>query len=242
MKNKTIFVACDTSNLNQINKILKNIKTKRLKIIPKFGLQFFYSKNGRKFLEKYKSDFWLDLKINDIPQTALSAVDSLKDLKKCKFMTVHANGGINMLKAIKEKAKQINKNLKVLGVTVLTSLNNKSLKEIGHTKTVEQIVLKQAGIIKKSGCDGIVCSAKEAKMIKKKYKNLLIITPGIRLPGDNLNDQARVMTPKDAFKNKVSGVVIGRSLTQGNIKNNIKKLIDHLNRWSKVARFVGFQI
>ncbi len=229
MKNKTIFVACDTSNLNQIKKILKNINTKKLKIIPKFGLQFFYSKNGRNFLEKYKSDFWLDLKINDIPQTALSAVDSLKDLKKCKYITVHANGGLNMLKAIKEKTKQINKNLKVLGVTVLTSLNNKSLKEIGHTKTVEQIVLKQAGVVKKSGCDGIVCSAKESKMIRKKYKNFLIITPGIRMPGDNLNDQARVMTPKDAFKNKVSGVVIGRSITQGNIKNNIKKLIDHLN-------------
>ncbi len=230
MKNKTIFVACDTSNINQIEKILKNIKTKKLKIIPKFGLQFFYSRNGRKFLEKYKSDFWLDLKINDIPQTALSAVDSLKDLKKCKYITVHANGGLDMLKAVKKKAKQINKNLKVLGVTVLTSLNNKSLKEIGHTKTVEQIVLKQAGVVKKSGCDGIVCSAKEAKRIKKKYKNFLIITPGIRMPGDNLNDQARVMTPKDAFKNKVSGVVIGRSITQGNIKNNIKKLIDHLNR------------
>ena len=229
MKNKNIFVACDNSNLNQINKILKNIKNKKLKIIPKFGMQFFYSKYGRKFLEKYKSDFWLDLKINDIPQTALSAVDSLKDLKKCKYITVHANGGINMLKAIKKKAKQINKNLKILGVTVLTSLNNKSLKEIGYTKTVEQLVLKQARIVKKSGCDGIVCSAKEAKMIRKKYKNFLIITPGIRLPGDNLNDQARVMTPKDAFKNKVSGVVIGRSLTQGNIKNNIKKLIDHLN-------------
>ena len=136
--------------------------------------------------------------------------------------------GLNMLKAIKEKTKQINKNLKVLGVTVLTSLNNKSLKEIGHTKTVDQLVLKQAGIVKKSGCDGIVCSAKEAKMIRKKYKNLLVITPGIRLPGDNTNDQARVMTPKDAFKNKVSGVVIGRSLTKGNIKNNIKKLINHL--------------
>ena len=228
MKNKIIFVACDTSNLDQIKKILKNINTKKLKIIPKFGLQFFYSKNGRKFLEKYKSDFWLDLKINDIPQTALSAVDSLKDLKKCKYITVHANGGLNMLKAIKEKTKHFNKNLKVLGVTVLTSLNNKSLKEIGHTKTVDQLVLKQAGIVKKSGCDGIVCSAKEAKMIKKKYKNLLVITPGIRLPGDNTNDQARVMTPKDAFKNKVSGVVIGRSLTKGNIKNNIKKLINHL--------------
>ena len=228
MKNKIIFVACDTSNLDQIKKILKNINTKKLKIIPKFGLQFFYSKNGRKFLEKYKSDFWLDLKINDIPQTAFSAIDSLKDLKNCKYITVHANGGLNMLKAIKKKAKQINKNLKVLGVTVLTSLNNKSLKEIGHTKTVDQLVLKQAGIVKKSGCDGIVCSAKEAKMIKKKYKNLLVITPGIRLPGDNTNDQARVMTPKDAFKNKVSGVVIGRSLTKGNIKNNIKKLINHL--------------
>ena len=230
MKNKTIFVACDTSNLNQINKILKNIKTKKLKIIPKFGLQFFYSKSGRKFLETYKSDFWLDLKINDIPQTALSAVDSLKDLKNCKYITVHANGGLEMLKTIKKKAKQVNKNLKVLGVTVLTSLNNKSLKEIGHTKTVEQLVLKQASVVKKSGCDGVVCSAKEAKMIRKKYKNFLIITPGIRMPGDNLNDQARVMTPKNAFKSKVSGIVIGRSLTKGDIKNNIKKLIDHLNR------------
>ena len=134
-----------------------------------------------------------------------------------------------MLKAIKKKTEQINKNLKVLGVTVLTSLNNKSLREIGYTKTVEQLVLKQAGVVKKSGCEGIVCSAKEAKMIRKKYKNFLIITPGIRMPGDNLNDQSRVMTPKDAFKNKVSGVVIGRSITKGNIKNNIKKLIDHLN-------------
>ena len=229
MKNKTIFVACDTSNINQINKILKNINIKKLKIIPKFGLQFFYSKNGRKFLEKYKSDYWLDLKINDIPQTALSAVDSLKDLKNCKYISVHANGGIDMLKAIKKKAKQINKNLAVLGVTILTSLNNKSLKEIGHTKTVEELVLRQAGVVKKSGCDGIVCSAKEAKIIRKKYKNFLIITPGIRMPGDNLNDQARVMTPKDAFNNKVSGVVIGRSITEGNIKNNIKKLVDHLN-------------
>ena len=117
-------------------------------------------------------------------------------------------------------------------VSVLIDFNDdivKSLKEIGYTKPVDQLVLKQAGVIKKSGCDGIVCSAKEAKIIRKKYKNFLIITPGIRLPGDNTNDQARVMTPKDAFKNKVSGVVIGRSITKGNIKNNIKKLIDHLN-------------
>ena len=92
------------------------------------------------------------------------------------------------------------------------------------------MVLKQAGLLKKSSCDGIICSAQEATMIREKYKNLLIITPGIRLPGDSSNDQMRVMTPKDAFKNKVSGIVIGRSLTKGNIKKNFKRLLDHLNK------------
>ncbi len=229
MKNKIIFVACDASNIKKIQDIILHTKNNKLKIVPKFGLQFFYSKNGRKFIEKFKKDFWLDLKINDIPQTALSAIDSLKDLKKCKYITVHANGGLDMLKAVKRHAKKINKNLKVLGVTILTSLNNKSLKEIGHTKNIQQLVLKQAELIKKSGCDGVVCSPQESKMIRKKFKNFLLITPGIRLPGDNSNDQARVMTPKDAFNNKVSGIVIGRSLTKGNIKHNVKKLIEHLS-------------
>ena len=230
MKHKNIFVACDTSNLSEIKKIIRQTQTTKLKIVPKFGLQFFYSKNGRKFLENFKKDFWLDLKINDIPQTALSAIDSLKDLKRCKYITVHANGGLEMLKAIKKKTNKINKDIKVLGVTILTSLNNKSLKEIGHTKSVDQLVLKQASLIKKSGCDGIVCSAKEAKMVRRKYKNLFIVTPGIRLPGDSSNDQSRVMTPSDAFKNKVSGIVMGRSLIKGNIKNNTQRLIDHLSQ------------
>ena len=230
MKNKTIFVACDTSNLKKIKKIINQTKTTKLKIIPKFGLQLFYSKLGRKFLEKIKNNFWLDLKINDIPQTAISAIDSLKDLKKCEYITVHANGGLEMLKAIKKKAIKINKNLKILVVTVLTSLNNKSLKQIGHTKKINQLVLKQAELIKKSKCDGIVCSAQEAKIVRRKYKNLLIITPGIRLPGDSSDDQIRIMTPKEAFKNKVSGVVIGRSLTKGDIRYNIKRLVDHLDK------------
>ena len=230
MKNKTIFVACDTSNLGKIKKIINETKTEKIDIIPKFGLQFFYSKQGRKFLEKTKNDFWLDLKINDIPQTAISAINSLKDLKNCKYITIHASGGFEMLRAVKKKAKKINKNLKIFGVTVLTSLNNKSLKQIGHTKKVKQLVLKQATLIKKSGCDGIVCSAQEAMMVRKKYKNFLIITPGIRLPGDSSNDQKRIMTPKKAFENKVSGIVVGRSLTKGNIKNNTKRLLDHLNK------------
>ena len=135
-----------------------------------------------------------------------------------------------MLKAIKKKAKSINKDLKVLGVTILTSLNKKSLKEIGHIKSVEQLVLKQDVLIIQSGCDGIVCSAQEGKIVRKKYKKLFIVTPGIRLPGDSVNDQSRVMTPNDAFKNKVSGIVMGRSLIKGNIKNNTQRLIDHLDK------------
>tara|TARA_B100001989_G_scaffold249144_1_gene223907 strand:- start:2857 stop:3546 length:690 start_codon:yes stop_codon:yes gene_type:complete len=229
MKNKCIFVACDTSNILHIKKILKHTQNNKIKIIPKFGLQFFYSKKGRDFLSSFKQEFWLDLKINDIPQTAISAMHSLKDLKKCGYLTVHASGGLEMLKAVKKKSKMINKNIKILGVTVLTSLNNKSLKETGHTKNVESVVLKQALLIKKSGCDGIVCSAHEAKILRKKFKKLFIVTPGIRLPGDGANDQSRIMTPKNAFKNRVSGIVIGRSITKGNIKNNIKKLIKHLS-------------
>ena len=107
MKNKSIFVACDTSNINRIKKIIAQTKTIKAKIIPKFGLQFFYSKQGRKFLENIKTDFWLDLKINDIPQTALSALNSLKDLKKCKYITVHVSGGFEMLRAIKIEAKRL---------------------------------------------------------------------------------------------------------------------------------------
>ena len=228
---KLIFVACDTSNLNQVKKIISQTKTNQLKIIPKFGLQFFYSKNGRTFLKDIKRDFWLDIKISDIPQTALSAIDSLKDLKKCRYITVHASGGIEMLKVVKKKVRSINKNIKILGVTILTSLNNKSLKEIGYKDNVNKLVLKQTNLIIKSGCDGVVCSAKEAKLLRKKYKNLFIVTPGIRLPGDNRNDQSRVVTPYEALvKNKVSGIVIGRSIISGNIKKNIKRLIDHLNQ------------
>ena len=170
-----------------------------------------------------------DLKISDVPNTAMSAMDSLRDLKKLRYITVHASGGLEMLKAVSKKAKKINKNIKVLGVTILTSLNTKSVKEIGFKSKIDKLVLHQVALIKKSGAAGCVASAQEANIIRKKYKNLFIVSPGIRLPGDKANDQKRIMTPKDAFRNKVSAIVMGRSLTSSNIKNNIKKLIDHLS-------------
>ena len=231
--NKKIFVACDTTNHNKVKKIIRFTQSKKLKIGYKFGLEFFYSRSGRSFLSKVskKQIIFLDLKLNDIPNTCISAINSLKDIKNIKYLTVHINGGYEMLKAIKKKSKKINKKIKILGVTVLTSLSDKSLKKTGHTKSVKTLVIHQAKLAKSAGLDGIVCSAKEAKLIKKICKNMEIVTPGIRLPGDNIQDQNknRVVNPKSAFKSGATAIVIGRSITQGSIKNNLQKLIKSLN-------------
>ena len=226
MKKNKIFIACDNSNINQIKKIIKH--TKPYNLIPKFGLQFFYSKNGRKFLENYKSEFMLDIKASDIPQTISSALHSIKDLKKIRYITVMASVGLKGLKVFQKQALKINKSIIVCGVTILTSLDNKSLREIGYKDSVEKLVLKQAALIKKAGLKGIVASGSEAKIIRKKYKNLFILTPGIRLPGDKANDQSRILTPKAALQAGASAIVLGRSIHSGKIKQNIKRLIDHL--------------
>ena len=231
--NKKIFVACDTTNHSKVKKIIQYTQSKKLKIGYKFGLEFFYSKSGRSLLSKIgkKQIIFLDLKLNDIPNTCISAINSLKDIKNIKYLTVHINGGYEMLKAIKKKSKKINKKLKILGVTVLTSLSDKSLKKTGHTKSVKTLVIHQAKLAKSAGLDGIVCSAKEAKLVKKICKNMEIVTPGIRLTGDNTQDQNknRVVSPKSAFESGATAIVIGRSITQGSIKNNLQKLIKSLN-------------
>ena len=227
---KKIFIACDTTNHSVIKKIINNTKSSKFKVGYKFGLEFFYSKNGRLFLSKLdkKKIIFLDLKLNDIPNTCRSAINSIKDLRNLNYITVHINGGYEMIKTVKQAVKKNNKNLKVLGVTVLTSLSSSALKKIGHTKSVNKIVLKQVQLAKKAGLDGVVCSGQEIKLIKKTCKNMEIITPGIRLPGDIRNDQKRVMYPKQAFLNGATSIVIGRSIIRGNIKKNFKKLTDHL--------------
>ena len=228
--NKKIFIACDTVNLKKVNQIINLSRTNKLKISYKFGLEFFLSPKGRNFISRIKNkEIFLDLKLNDIPNTCAAAVSSLRDLKNISYLTVHANGGLDMLKAVKKISKKINNKIKILGVTVLTSFSNSSIKKIGHTKSIKELVKKQAKLAKLAKLDGIVCSGYEAKFIKKICKNMEIITPGIRLPGDKKQDQKRVMTPKEAFKNGATSIVIGRSVTIGNIKKNIQKLIKSLN-------------
>ena len=231
MQNKKIFIACDTDSISKIKKIISQTNTDKLNIYYKFGLQFFYSRNGRSFLGKLNKKFFLDLKLNDIPQTCLSAINSIKDLKNCRYITVHASGGLNMLKAVKKEVRKINKKIKVLGVTVLTSLDNKSLKQIGHTKSVEKLVLHQFNLCKLAGLDGLVCSAKEANLFKNKNKNFEIVCPGIRFTKKSSNDQKRISTARDAYyKYGASAIVLGRPVTRGNIKNNLRKLINHLHK------------
>ena len=220
---KNIFVACDTTNILKVKKIIKDTQTRKLKIGYKFGLEFLNSKNGRYFISKLKNKIiFFDLKLNDIPNTCMSAVKAIKDLK-INYLTIHINSGLDALKAVKKVSGKI----KIVGVSTLTSLNDGKLKQTGHTQTVKNLVIKQAKLARKANLDALVCSAHEVSYIKRIFKKE-IITPGIRL-NTKIIDQKRVMTPKKAFKQGSDWLVIGRSLTKGNIKNNIKNLIDHLS-------------
>ena len=221
--NKKIFIACDTNKISIAQKIIKHSNTKKLKIGYKFGLEFINSKNGRAFISKLKKKIiFLDIKLHDIPNTMRSTISTLKDLK-INYLTVHISSGLKALKAVKKVSGKI----KIAGVTTLTSLDNKDLKEIGFKKSVKKLVIHQSKLARKANLDAVVCSAHEIEYIKKIFKKE-IITPGIRLT-KNSHDQKRVMTPKEAiFKKNSDWLVMGRSITKGNIKNNIKTLINHL--------------
>ena len=222
MSKKKIFIAVDTNKISRAKEIIRYTQTKKIKIGYKFGLEFFYSKDGRKFLSSLKNQIiFLDLKLNDIPNTISSAIKSLKNLK-IAYLTVHLSSGFDALKALKKESK----NIKIVGVTTLTSLSNKDLKEIGYNKKVNDLVRHQAKLAKKANLDAVVCSGHEIKSVKKVfYKE--IITPGIKVQNTK-NDQKRVMKPGDAFKAGSDWLVIGRSITKGNIKKNIQNLLEVL--------------
>ena len=222
MKKNKVFVACDSINILKIKKIIKETQNKKLKIGYKFGLEFINSKNGRNFISKLRNKIiFIDLKLHDIPNTISSTLNSLKDLR-IDYLTVHISSGFKALK----KIKKISKKVKIVGVTTLTSLDNKDLTEIGYEKSLEDLIITQCKLAKKANLDGIVCSVNEVKYIRKIFKKE-IITPGIRFD-NKIHDQKRVSTPKRAFQNGSDWLVMGRSITKGNIKKNIQKLLNHL--------------
>ena len=226
---KTIFIAVDTNNINIAKKIISQTQTQKLDIGYKFGLEFFFSKDGRKFISTIKSKkIFLDLKLSDIPTTCSKAIKSIKDLRNINYITLHANAGEETVKAVVKTAKKTNPKLKILLVTVLTSISNTSIKKIGHTRSITELVKKQALMAKSCKCHGIVCAGSDLKFVKKIFKGE-IITPGIRLKGDSAGDQKRIVGPKEAFEKGSTALVLGRSIVKGNIKKNISRLIKELN-------------
>ena len=147
----------------------------------------------------------------------------MKDLK-INYLTIHISSGLQALKA----TKKVSGKIKLTGVTILTSLDNKSLKEIGFNRDTKNLVLHQAKLANKAKLDAIVCSAHEVEIVKKVFKKE-IITPGIRFNSKS-NDQKRVLSPRQAYENGSNWLVMGRPITKGNIKKNIQNLIDHLSQ------------
>ena len=220
MKKPKIFIACDTTNLSKVRKIIKQSKTNKIKIGYKFGLEFMNSKNGRLFVSKLKNKIvFVDLKLNDTVNTMLSTVKALKDLK-IDYLTVHISSGLSALKAV----KKVSGSTRIIGVTTLTSLNNSDLKLIGYNRSVKNLVSHQARLAKKAGLDALVCSPHEVNDVKKIFKRE-IITPGVQIGKKNY-DQKRSM---EAKKVKSDWLVIGRAITRGNIKKNIQILTKELS-------------
>ena len=228
MKKLKVFIACDTNKISEVKRIITNTNTSKLELVYKFGLEFFYSKEGRKFISQMKGKkIFLDLKLNDIPVTSAAAIKSLKDLRNISYITLHANAGEETIKAVIKSIKKTNVKIKILLVTILTSFSNSSIKKIGHTKSIQELVKKQTLLAKACGCHGVVCAGSDLQSVKKIFKGE-IVTPGIRFKGDSDGDQKRVMSPKEAFKNGSTALVMGRSIIKGNIKNNISRLIREL--------------
>ena len=218
--NKKVFIAIDTNSINKAKKIVKDTKTKKIKIGYKFGLEFLNSKNGRSFVSKIKNKIiFADLKLHDIPNTCVSTIKAIKDLK-VNYLTIHISSGLKALKA----AKKVSGNVRLVGVSILTSLDDGSLRQIGFNKKVRKLVEHQARLAKKAKLDALVCSPNEVKYVRKIFKKE-IITPGVRFD-KNIQDQKRTMHPS---KIKSDWLVCGRIITKGDIKYNLKKLIQYLN-------------
>ena len=219
-----IILALDTSDVHQALEITKKAINKIFTV--KLGLEFFNA-NGKEGVKKFNdigvNNLMLDLKLNDIPQTVYKAIKALNDIK-FGFLTIHAQGGVAMIEKAKEAADKIKSQPKILMVTILTSLDDNDLKNMGNNNSVINQVEHFAKIAKEMKV-GIICSGHEAKVVRKIIgSDLQIFTPGVRMPNDTSNDQQRVCTPMESIKNGSDKIIMGRSLLKGNIEENLDKV------------------
>jgi orotidine-5'-phosphate decarboxylase len=213
-----IIVALDQMGPEEIDLFLRK-KDNNLPFV-KIGLEL-YLKHGSELVKKihheYQKKIFLDLKLHDIPVTVAKAITSLNGLP-IDFLTVHLGGGEAMLKAAVNEAQESIPNCKILGVSFLTSLEEKDLEALYGIKDTEAAFLRLFKVAEISGIDGVVCSPHEVALLKKHHPKLLAVTPGIRfsdeIEGAKVQDQKRVMDPKEALTLGSDYLVMGRSLTK----------------------------
>ena len=219
MQSKKIIVALDSNNFSEIEKLVKSLKKEVYAF--KIGYQFFFNFGliGYKKIYSICPKIFLDLKLHDIPNTVKNGLEALNKIKPI-LTTIHISGGDEMMKSsVKDK-----RFTKILGVSILTSIDSKQTKKFYNQKNVSILVKKFAKFAKKNGLDGVVCSPKEIKVIRKVTgKNFIIVTPGIRLKNKiESDDQKRIETPEKAIEMGANYLVIGRPITKS--KNPLKTL------------------
>ena len=219
-----IILALDTTDLKEAINISKKLKNKIFTV--KLGLEFFnaHGKNGvKEFNNIGITNLMLDLKIKDIPETVYKSIKALNDIN-FGFLTIHGQGGKSMIQKAKKAAEEIKSKPKIMMVTILTALNDEDLKVMGINNTVDNQVQSLAKLAKETNV-GVVCSGHEAKAVRRIIgPDLLIFTPGIRMARENANDQARVCTPNDSLLNGCDKIIMGRSLFNGDVEENLNKV------------------
>jgi orotidine-5'-phosphate decarboxylase len=230
--NSPIILALDTKELDTAKSWIE--ATNESIAVYKFGLEF-YLKFGAEGLRKLANagdfEIFLDLKLHDIPNTVSAAVSSVVELAP-KFLTIHASGGGAMIKA----ASSVAQNISITAVTILTSLSDEDLAQIGFAQNTKMSAIALARLASENGARSIVCSPFEANEIRSVVgESFEIITPGVRPEGANLGDQKRVMTPKEAMTAGANYLVIGRPITDQakisltSMKETAASILDSLN-------------
>ena len=219
-----IILALDTTDFKEAIRITEKVKNKIFTV--KLGLEFFnaHGKEGiKKFNDIGVTNLMLDIKLKDIGQTVYKAIKALDNIK-FGFLTIHGQGGREMIEKAKKAASEIKSKPNIMMVTILTALDDNDLKDMGNNDTVVKQVEKLARLAKDMNV-GVICSGLEAKIVRKIIgPNLPIFTPGVRMNDDNKNDQKRVCTPLESINNGADKIIMGRSLIKGNIEENIDKV------------------
>ena len=225
MTNKNIFVACDVSSQKEILDLLELIHEDISGI--KIGLQYITQRSPEDIREllKFKKPIFYDAKFFDIKNTLIESIKSLKNLN-IDYATVHLLNGLDALKAANQTAQENNINL--LGVSVLTSFDDKDLENLGFNSKVKDQVKRLIKIAMEAKLYGVICSPLEVKMIKEIAPQLKCFTPGIRMENTK-DDQKRTMNANEAIKEGSDCLIIGRPITKGNPKENIKKILSSID-------------